>query len=148
MTARCFVDSNVLVYRRDSTEPKKQPAAERWIRFLWETHAGRLSVQVLEEFYQVVTRRLKPGLPSAVARKEIRDLLAWDPVPLAPPVIENAWSVEDRFGLSWWDSLIVSAAQLAQCTCLLTEDLQDGQDLGGVRVVNPFLHPPEATLGR
>lgn len=147
MTVPCFVDSNVLVYRRDKGEPQKQPVAEQWIRRLWETRSGRLSVQVLEEFYQVVTRRLKPGLPVADARREIRDYTAWDPIALTPAVVEHAWEVEDRFGLSWWDSLIVSAAQLGGCACLLTEDLQDGMDLDGLRVVNPFRRDPTSVLG-
>ena len=147
MTALCFVDSNLLVYRRDAGEAKKQPVAERWVRRLWETRAGRLSVQVLEEFYQVVTRRLKPGLPVAEARREIRDYLVWKPVALTPAVVEHAWEVEDRFALSWWDSLIVSAAQLGGCAYLLTEDLQDGMDMDGLRVVDPFRHDPQSILG-
>ena len=142
MTELTFVDTNVLVYRRDSTERVKQPRAKLWIDMLWTRRAGRVSSQVLQEYYQTVTRKLSPGLARAEARDEIRDLLAWRPVSTSPELLERAFHVEDRFGLSFWDSLIVAAAQQASCRFLLTEDLQDGQDFDGTVVVNPFRHEP------
>lgn len=142
MTGPCFVDSNVLVYFRDSSEAQKQVKAAAWMAFLWERRLGRLSVQVLNEYYTIVTRKLAPGLSREAARSDINDLLCWRPLPLDERVVQKAWSLEDRFSLSWWDALIVSAAQLAGCALLLSEDLQDGQDLGGIQVVDPFLHPP------
>ncbi len=72
------------------------------------------------------------------ARAEIRDLFAWDPVPVDAAVIESAWSLQERFSLSFWDALIVAAARTAGCPQLLTEELSHGQDLDGVVVVNPF----------
>lgn len=138
MTETFFVDSNVLVYRRDASERTKQPTAALWVDALWRTRRGRLSVQVLEEYYQVVTRKLRPGLPIAEARGEVRDFFAWQPVPMSPAILEEAWSVEERFGLSFWDGLIVGAARVAGCRYLLSEDLQDGQDLDGVLVLSPF----------
>lgn len=142
MTDLVFVDSNVLVYRRDASEEAKQPRAARWVEHLWRTRTGRLSLQVLQEFYQVVTRRLDPGLPVAEARREVRELSTWRPVPTDVELVSGAWEIEDRYGLSFWDALIVSAAQRAGCRRLLTEDLQTGQDLDGVLVVNPFETPP------
>ncbi len=79
MTAKVFVDTNVLVYARDSSEPDKQPAAG-WMRHLWETRSGCLSMQVLQEFYTTVTRKLEPGLSPAAARLEVESLLAWEPL--------------------------------------------------------------------
>jgi predicted nucleic acid-binding protein len=142
MSGPFFVDSNVLVYRHDASESAKQPVAESWISRLWTERAGRISTQVLHEFYQTVTRRLRPGLDRAEARDEVRDLGAWRPVLIDNAVLEQAWKMEDRFQLSFWDSLIVAAAHAAECPYLLSEDLQDGQDLAGVRVVNPFAHVP------
>jgi predicted nucleic acid-binding protein len=133
-----FVDTNVLVYARDRSDQGKQARAMEWMRHLWKTGEGRLSVQVLHEFYVTVTRKLDPGLPPGIARADIRDLAAWHPVPLEVPALEIAWSVEDRFGLSFWDALIVAAAHVAACEVLLTEDLQHGMDLDGVRVLDPF----------
>ena len=141
---RIFVDTNVLVYTRDSTEPEKQGLAQAWISQIWTSRAGCTSVQVLNEFYVTVTRKLNPAMPAADARADVVDLQAWDPVPLSAGLLNQAWAIEDRFRLSYWDSLIVAAAQSSGCSHLLTEDLQDAFDIGGVTVVNPFIHPPEA----
>jgi len=143
MIETCFADANVLVYRRDSSEPIKQKKAAAWIDFLWQTRRGRLSVQVLNEFYVIVTRKLKPGMDIEAARADVRRLMTWQPIAIDTVVVEKAWSVQDRFLFSWWDSLIVAAAKVAQCRYLLTEDLQDGQNLEDVTVVNPFLHTPQ-----
>lgn len=137
-----FVDTNVFVYRFDETEPDKQRRAERWHEHLWRERTGRLSVQVLEELYASLTRKLDHPMDPAEARTAVRSLLAWDPVAVDSHTIEGAWLLEDRFSLSWWDALIVSAAQIAGCGHLLTEDLSHGHDLDGVRVVEPFRMEP------
>ena len=72
------------------------------------------------------------------AREDIRSLLAWHPIPVDDRVIEGAWHIQDRYKLSWWEALIVSAAQVGDCRYLLTEDLQKNQNLGYVKVINPF----------
>ena len=123
MNPTCFVDTNVLVYARDASEPAKQPAAERWLRLLWATRAGRVSSQVLNEYYSVVMETLRSGLGRDEARADVRNLMAWAPVPTDSAVVEGARSVQDRYGLSWRDSLMVSAAQLAGCAWLLPEEL-------------------------
>ena len=138
MTAKIFVDSNVLVYSRDSAEPDKQAQAHAWLAELWQRRQGALSFQVLQEFYVTVTRKLDPGLPAAEARADVRALLAWNPIRTDAVLLEGAWQIEDRFKLSWWDSLIVAAAQRAAARYLLSEDFQAGQDLGGLIVVSPF----------
>jgi predicted nucleic acid-binding protein len=111
---------------------------------LWDTGRGILSFQVLQEFYVTVTEKLKPGLDSKSARDDVRALLAWRPREVDARLIDGAWAIQDRYRLSWWDSLIVSAAQLEECQYLLTEDLRETQEFGGVRVVNPFLRSPES----
>jgi predicted nucleic acid-binding protein len=133
-----FVDTNVLVYARDASEPEKQPQAAAWIDHLWRTRTGRVSFQVLQEYYAVTTRKLEPGLTPEQARADVRDLLAWRPVLVGTDLLEAGWSVEDRFRLSCWDALIVAAARTAGCEYLLTEDLQHGAELEGLRVVSPF----------
>jgi predicted nucleic acid-binding protein len=139
-----FVDTNVLVYARDAGEPTKQPQALAWLEHLWKSRSGRLSFQVLQEFYVTVTKKLDPGLSADEARAELRSLLAWRPVAVDGDVLQAAWSLEDRHSLSFWDALIVAAAQAAGCEQLLSEDLADGVTYGGVEVVNPFSRRPPA----
>lgn len=147
MTGTCFADTNLLVYARDSSEPEKQARAREWIAYLWKSHSGRTSVQVLNEYYWVVTHKLSAALPCEDARQDIRDLKAWDPVWLDEDLLGRAWVVEDRYQLAYWDALIVAASHVAGCRYLLTEDLTRGQDLGGVEVVDPFQTGP-SHLGR
>jgi predicted nucleic acid-binding protein len=143
MAGEVFADTNVLVYSRDTAEPDKQRKAAAWMAHLWTTRRGRVSYQVLQEFYVTVTERLDPGLDKATARRDVLAFAAWRPLAVDGRVLEVAWPLQDRYRLSWWDALIVAAAQLGGCAYLLTEDLQDGQLLGALTVVNPFRVSPE-----
>jgi predicted nucleic acid-binding protein len=140
MTEPVFVDTNVLIYSIDLADPRKQRLARTWLHALWNSKLGRLSFQVLQEFYAKVSR----NGPSAVigARAEVRTLLAWNPVPVSESLLDRGWKIQDRYQLSFWDSLIIAAAKSASCRFLLTEDLQHGQDFDGLLVVNPFLRDP------
>jgi predicted nucleic acid-binding protein len=140
-----FVDTNVILYSVDSSEPEKQPVARSWLRALWQARAGRLSVQILQEFYANVTR-LKSGLDQIEARAAVETLGSWNPLTIDPSLLNAAWDIEDRFGFAFWDSLIVAAAHRTGCTHLLTEDLQDGQIVDGLTIVDPFLHSPDSVL--
>ncbi len=131
-----FVDTNVFIYAVDTADPVKQRAAQAWKAALWESRSGRTSFQVLQEFYVNVAAKVPGGREKA--RAEIRDLLAWSPISIDGSLLDRGWQVQDRYRLSFWDSLIVAAAQAASCRHLLTEDLQDGQEIGGVEVVSPF----------
>jgi len=144
MNAPVFVDTNVLLYRHDGVKPEKQEAAGIWLAHLWQTHSGRLSMQVLQEFYLNATQKLKPGLDRKLARQEVQDLMTWRPIPVDFQVIADAWDLQDRYGISFWDSLIAAAARLSGCRFLLTEDLQHDQDLNGVRVLSPFIARPSS----
>jgi predicted nucleic acid-binding protein len=146
MTALVFVDTNAMVYARDPAERRKQQLAAHWIDELWAAGCGRLSAQVLSEYYNTVTRKLSPGLSAAEAAEDIEALFAWDPVPVDVGILTAAFAIEDRYQLSWWDSLIVAAAQRAGCRYLLSEDFQAEQDFGGLTVVNPFEADPAAVL--
>jgi predicted nucleic acid-binding protein len=140
MTALVFVDSNVLIYTVDEGNPQKHEAAKLWRSELWKSRRGRVSFQVLQEFYANIARKW-PEADEQV-RAEIRDLLAWKPVVMNAEVLERGWKIQDRYRLSFWDSLIVAAAKAASCRYLLTEDLQADQDFDGVLVVNPFQRAP------
>lgn len=144
-----FVDSNLPVYARDDTEPEKRDRAREVMGILWKCGSGRLSHQVLVEYYSTVTRKLRPGLPKEEARADVIELLQWNPVAPGRDLYAEAWRIEDHFGLSWWDSMIAAAARQSGCTTLLSEDLQHGLDLDGTRVVNPFHEDFDpATLSR
>jgi predicted nucleic acid-binding protein len=141
--AAVFVDTNVLVYSEDGADRTKQARAIDWLQWLWERRDGRLSTQVLNEFYVTTTRKLTPPLPAGDARAEVRRYQRWQPWAIDHATVEAAWSVESRFGLSYWDALVVASAQQMGCGWLLTEDLQHDQQIDGVRVLNPFLVGPE-----
>lgn len=138
MTDLVFVDTNVVVYERDASEPEKQTRAHEWMAHLWKARTGRLSFQVLQELYVTVTHKLKPGMPSSSARQLVRDLSSWRPVRIDLPVLEMAWQAHDQHSLSWWDALIVAAAQSIECRFLLSEDFQAGQRFDRLRVIDPF----------
>ncbi len=137
-----FVDTNVLVYARDSDHPAKQERAQAWLEHLWSSAEGRISAQVLNEYYVTVTRRLEARLSPVEARADIEDLLAWSPQPIDTDLVLRALEIGEAAQLSHWDALIVAAAQRSGCTHLLTEDLNDGQQIDTVAVINPFAHEP------
>jgi predicted nucleic acid-binding protein len=95
-------------------------------------------MQVLSEFYVTVTRKLQPGLPADEAWDEVTTLMTWEPQPVDEALMQRGREIERRYRLSWWDSLIVGAAQLQGCELLLTEDLQDGGVYGDVTARSPF----------
>lgn len=142
MNVKVFVDTNILVYNRDSSEPAKQKLAHHWLTILWENRNGRLSYQVLNEYYITVTQKLSPGLDILEARQDVRNLTVWKPVPIDDRVVTGAWSIQDRYHFSWWDCLIISAAQIAGCIYLISEDLQHGQQVDELQIINPFLLDP------
>lgn len=139
MNVKVFVDTNILVYARDKSEADKQAVALQWLTVLWQQRSGRLSFQTLNEFYVTVTQRLKPGLSRADAQADIRSLLLWNPLEVDAAVLENAWLIQERYSFSWWDSLILSAAQMQDCSYVLSEDMQHGQQVGNLTIINPFL---------
>ena len=139
MSVKCFVDTNILVYRQDSTEVEKQAKAEEWLRQLWSNKSGRISTQVLNEYYVTVTQKLKPGLSRESARNDIKALSVWNPLVMSTALIESAWEIQDRYKYSWWDTLILSSALLLECDYLITEDMQHEQKIGNLTIIDPFL---------
>jgi predicted nucleic acid-binding protein len=142
MTAPVFVDTNVLVYSRDARDATKHERAREWVSFLWDTKRGRVSRQVLHEYYVTVTRKLRPGLPRDEARSDVRALFHWLTSVDPKAIIESAWGLEEDASLSFWDALIVGAAEAMDCQFILSEDLPAGQRVAGLRIVSPFLVRP------
>lgn len=146
MSDLVLVDTNVLLYEQDTRHREKQERARAWMASLWRTKQGRISSQVLNEFYVNATEKLKPGLSRKAARETVKTLMAWAPFAIDGRTIEVAWEIQDRYRLSWWDALVVASASIHSCKHLLSEDLQHGQTVLGVTVVNPFAVSPESLL--
>jgi predicted nucleic acid-binding protein len=142
VTEPVFVDTNVFLYQWDASDQVKQRRAVDWLRRLADDHAGRVSFQVLAEFYVNATQKLRTAVPRASAQAYVRAVFAWKPVAIDSDVLEGAWRAQERFKLSWWDALIVAAAQRVGCRTLLSEDFQAGQQFGDLTVVNPFATAP------
>jgi predicted nucleic acid-binding protein len=136
MTGPCFVDANVFVYAGDPRDAAKQQRARAWRDHLWRTRMGRTSTQVLSETYSTL-RRIGAGSPDAIW-DSVQRLFAWNPLPVDESVLRRARELEQRYRLSWWDGMIVAAAQLQNCELLLTEDLHDGAAFGTLVVRSPF----------
>ena len=137
---RFFVDTSVLLYSADPADPHRQREARRWLKALWEQGAGSLSWQVLHEFYVNAIRKLK--VPSPKARATVDAFSSWRPVEMGFGSIQRAWRWMDEAQLSYWDALIVAAAEQAGCAWLLSEDFQTGRKFGPVTVVHPFEGQP------
>ena len=115
MTALVFVDTNVFVYRHDRSDPAKQARAGEWIAHLARARTGRLSFQVLQELYVTLTGKARIGFDPSEAREIVRDLIVWQPVAIDLKILERAWHVQDGHSVSWWDAVIVAAAQSLGC---------------------------------
>jgi predicted nucleic acid-binding protein len=137
MSAKTFVDTNVLLYAYDADAGSKHAAAATILQELWRDGAGVLSTQVLQEFYVNVTRKIAMPLPKPSARAVIDSYAVWC-VETTAAELAAAFRIEDEAGLGFWDALIVAAARKAGASRLLSEDLNAGQTIAGVRIENPF----------
>jgi predicted nucleic acid-binding protein len=135
---REFVDANVLVYAFDSSAARKRPAAQQLLERLWESGTGCVSVQVLQEFFVTITKKVPKPLPVADAKARISEFAAWTVfVPTADDIVA-AIDLQTQAKIGFWDAMVVLAAAESECDVLWTEDLNDGQLLRGVRIRNPF----------
>ena len=137
MTGRFFIDTNILIYALDPDEGQKRTLSADLLRQTISSHTLTLSPQSLNECYRVLTQRRKL-MPVEAARSYVRVLAPWAIAPLDAATTERAWSVQDKAKLSWWDSLMVAAALRAECRLFITEDMQDGATIDGMRIGNPF----------
>jgi len=138
MPDRQFIDTNILVYAYDSADPAKQEHARQIIRNGIADETAVLSTQVLGEFFTVVTSRISEPL-TAEQGEEVLGILSVLPViEIDLRLVIRATGIHRRYGISYWDSLLVAAAQRAGCTQILTEDLNTGQSYQDMLAVNPF----------
>lgn len=142
-TGPVFVDTNVILYAFDDTDALKQARSRDWLTACWRRRCGRVSSQVMNEFYANARRRFAKSVSADEARSEVRRYQQWKPWPVDHATIETAWAVESRWRLNYWDALMVAAAQHMGCSWLLTEDLQHGLRIDQLLVVNPFLAAPD-----
>jgi predicted nucleic acid-binding protein len=133
-----FVDTNILIYAHDRHAGRKHERARQLIEHLWTTGQGVLSTQVLQELCVNLRRRIAHPLPSDEIRRLIEDYLSWEIVVNTPQTILAALEVEARYKVSYWDALILQAAESCGAAVLYSEDLSSGQSYGAVEVVNPL----------
>lgn len=138
MTALVFVDTNILVYAHDSSAGRKSEIAEKLLRELWGNECGVLSVQVLNEFFVNVTRKIPQALSVFEAQGHVRRYAAWVRNDSTVNTSLRAISLMQAHPLSFWDSMVIAAAEEAGAAELVTEDLSHGQVVAGIRIVNPF----------
>jgi len=138
MSDAVFVDSNILIYAHDADAgPKRDRAVER-LRQLWESGTGRLSVQVLQEFYVNVTRKLITPVSRSTAREVVSSYAAWVKEPTTPDTVIRAIDIAEMAQIMFWDALIVASAEEAQATQIYSEDLNAGQTIAGIKIVTPL----------
>ncbi len=138
MSARAFVDTNILVYAHDSGAGSRYEMAKALVKDLWQGRNGVLSTQVLQEFYVNVRRKARNPIESVEARRLVEDYLRWEIVVNDGTTILGALDLEQRFKVSFWDALILQAANTAKVATVYSEDLSHGQSYYGVEVINPF----------
>ncbi len=138
--ARSFLDTNVLVYTDDQDSPDKQEKALGLVESVRLEGSGVVSTQVLQEYFVAATRKL--AVPAETARRKTELFARLDVVILDLQHILGAIDLHRLHGLSFWDALVLRAAADAGCTILYSEDLNPGQRIDGVEVVNPFQASP------
>lgn len=133
-----FVDSNILIYAHDADAGAKRDRAIERLRALWESGSGRLSVQVLQEFYVNVTKKLTTSVSRSTAREVVSSYGAWVKEPTTPDTVTRAIDIAELAQIMFWDALIVASAEEAQATHIYSEDLNAGQTIAGIKIVNPL----------
>ena len=140
-----FVDTNVILYSRDRTDPTRWSQARRWLEVLAAHDLAVVSPQVVNEFVAVSLRRFRE-VPRDEVHRRAEELLPWCRVALDAQTSALAMTVQTRYEISWWDALIVASALQAECRYLLSEDMQPGMSFGQLTVIHPFETTPQAIL--
>jgi predicted nucleic acid-binding protein len=138
MRDKYFVDTNILMYAHDTAAGAKHDRARALVEELWREQSGVVSTQVLQELCVNLRRKARRPVDVKTARGIVTDYLAWDVVTNTGESILEALELEERYHISFWDALIVQAAETSGAAVLYSEDLSDGQIYRGVRVVNPL----------
>lgn len=139
MSGKAFVDTNILLYAHDLADSAKNSVAVDLLTQLWDDNTGVISTQVLQEFAVNLQRRISLSLTHQEIRARIALYLDWEVVVNGKGAILRGLDAKERYQISFWDAMIVQAAESAGCEVLYSEDLSHGQEYGGVLVVNPFL---------
>ena len=135
---KIFVDTNVLVYAHDTTAGRKRAKALEVIQELWNSEAGVISTQVLQELFVSLTQKIPMPIEGRKARTIVEDLCAWEVVANDEKAILGAIDLKMKYQLSFWDALILEAAGRSGATTLYSENLSHGQQVEGLTIVNPF----------
>ena len=146
MSDKIFIDTNILVYSLDDFDSTKKEQARKLLRQITENHNGVISTQVLQEFYVATTKKLH--CDPVIVKGIINQIANFEVVSITPELVTKAVDCSILNRISYWDALIVSAAQIGDCRFLLTEDLQEDQEFGTVQILNPFHNSPETLRAR
>jgi predicted nucleic acid-binding protein len=138
MSGIVFVDTNILIYAHDADAGRKRTRAGEVLRELWENGTGRLSVQVLQEFYVNATRKLTTPVAQLTAREVVSSYAPWIREPTTADTVTRAIDVAAMAQLSFWDALIVASAEQCDAAQIYSEDLNTGQTILSMRIVNPL----------
>ncbi len=135
---KIFVDTNILVYAYDISSGSKHEIARNIVTDLWNSRAGALSIQVLQEFFVIVTKKIPIPLDIKTAGDIIQDFLLWEIIDNDGELMMAAIDIQAKHRYSFWDSLIIAAALKIGASVLLTEDLKSGQIIEDIIIKNPF----------
>ena len=138
MSDRIFVDTNILIYAHDISAGFKHRIAKDLLVELWENGQGCLSIQILQEFFVTVTRKVSNPLEVPLAKKVITSLSHWTLHEPRKDDVLIAIDLHQRYLVSFWDAMVINSAQQLECNILWSEDLNPGQSYGNIRIVNPF----------
>jgi predicted nucleic acid-binding protein len=138
MSDKFFVDTNILMYAHDTSAGAKHERAKALLEELWRDRTGVVSTQVLQELAVNLRRKASRPLDAKATREIIVDYLTWHVVINGGESLLEALDLEARYQVSFWDALVLHAAQTSGAEVLYSEDLSDGQTYGSVRVTNPF----------
>ncbi len=138
MSDKFFVDTNILLYAHDRSAGLKHERARKLVEDLWTTGQGVLSTQVLQELCVNLRRKVARPLPIEEIRRLVQDYLSWEIVVNTPASVLQALEIEVRYRISYWDALVLHAAETAGAAILYSEDLAAGERYGPVQVVNPL----------
>lgn len=136
---KVFLDTNILVYAYDVSSGSKHDVARNIVADLWNFRTGILSIQVLQELFVTVTKKIPKPLDVKTTRDIIRDFLLWEVVDNDGDLMLAAMDVQMKYQHAFWDSLIIAAAIKSGASVLMTEDLNNGQIIEGVMIKNPFV---------
>lgn len=136
---KVFLDTNILVYAYDVSSGSKHDVARNIVADLWNFRTGVLSIQVLQELFVTVTKKIPKPLDVKTTRDIVRDFLLWEVVDNDGELMMAAMDVQMKYHYAFWDSLIIAAAIKSGASILMTEDLNNGRIIEGVLIKNPFV---------